>query len=88
MVRSSTVFISLFDIQLAGTYGFSLLWLLAAETANESSTPPPDCVQNLPSLVIGTEMQPEKADKAIQCNISKKDCSLTRCMVSRAFYFM
>lgn len=47
---------------LAGTsYGISLLWILAAVTANQSVT----SSSSLPSLVIGTENEPKKAAHAL-----------------------
>jgi predicted O-methyltransferase YrrM len=49
----------------AGTsYGVSLLWLLAAVTANEKTGA--KAANDQPSLVIGTEYEPEKADRAIE----------------------
>jgi len=50
----------------AGTsYGVSLLWLLAAVTANEEKAHEIGS-NELPSLVIGTEYEAEKADRALQ----------------------
>jgi len=49
-------------IEAGTSYGVSLLWLLAAVTANHESLP----AQELPPLVIGTENEPPKAAKARQ----------------------
>lgn len=48
-------------IEAGTSYGVSLLWLLAAVSANESTSPSPS---SLPALVIGTEYEPSKAARA------------------------
>ena len=53
-------------MRVAGTsYGVSLLWILAAVTANESMAGF-SAHNGLPSLVIGTEHEPEKVQHALE----------------------